>query len=291
MITQNELQYVNNWPIHCPYPGKEYARQSAERLIASFEEFKKYYLNKKYSIILSNGEQLDFEIKDKNLCHLLGVDYKNLTGDYFESFRRDILNVEDSISSYDLLRIIIEKIDEILDYDEIENGKVLNYYRLMIKNAIFQKLSDFSSFNFGVVNFDKNICNRQVGFNSTKLLYVQSNEAICPYFMMGILKDSQYHNKLNDYETIPYVGETLFAPYKPEDYFKEQEVVIPTQIEINDKIHLTKKIATPEEKIALLNQYKLLITRFGLANKLNVLGDYETILASASVKKLIRENV
>lgn len=70
-------------------------------------------------------------------------------------------------------------------------GKLLNYYRIVIKCAIFDKLSDFGKFNFGVINFDKNTyinnSKRNINSNSEKYLYVQSNEGVAPYFMMGII--------------------------------------------------------------------------------------------------------
>lgn len=292
MISINELRYVNAWPNRCPYPGIEYAKLSTDRLKASFEDFKKYYLNKKYSMILSNGEQLNLEIKSKNICHMLGVDYKNLSSDYFTSFRQNILGTSDKPSSFVLLNTLIEKIDDVLEYDEKNQGKVLNYYRLMIKNAIFEKLSDFSQFNFSVLNFNKERYSQTASFNSTKFLYVQSNEVLCPYFMMGILeeeKDTLQEKETNEFD-IPYFAvETLFAPNNPGEMFKNQEVAIPTQIEIDSGYTLSKRIATSEEKLALLNQYKLLISQFNISNKLNINGDYEAILASGSSKRLTKK--
>lgn len=291
MISINELKYVNMWVSKCPYPGIDYATLATDKLKQALEDFKNYYLNKKYSLFLSNGEQLDFEILEKNLCHMLGVDYKNLSGDYFKDFRINILGTNASLKSYELLNLLVDKIDKVLEYDEYHGGKVLNYYRIMIKNSIFEKLSDFGQFNFSVLNFDKNKYTKYASFSSNKFLCVQSNEIISPYFMMGILQEMKDNSNEDEYDEInlkPYTVETLFAPTNANEFFKDQEVVIPTQIEINSGDKLIKKIATSKEKLALLNQYKLLINQYGLPNKLNISGDYEAILAEDCSRRLVK---
>ena len=85
MITLRELEYVNGWARKVPYPGIEYAEKTAEKLVNAYEDFNNLYKDKKYDIITSSGEQILFEILDKNLCHMLGVDYKNLTDSYFDA--------------------------------------------------------------------------------------------------------------------------------------------------------------------------------------------------------------
>lgn len=286
MITLNELKYVNAWTSKCPYPGIEYATLAAKKLVESYEDYNEHYLNKGYSVILSSGEQFDFEIYNKNICHMLGIDYKNLTGEYFEKFRSEILGVSSSIKSYDLLKAIIDNIDEVLKYDEKTNGKVLNYYKLMIKSSIFEKLTDFSRFNFGVLNFNKDKYPSTANFKSTKFLYVQSNEIVAPYFMMGILNDTKPGEGTEDENM--FAVETLFAPNKPHEFFMSSEAAIPTQIQIDTGEKLIKKEATASEKLALLNQYKLIISTYNLPNNLNISGDYEAILADAASKRLIK---
>ncbi len=286
MITLNELKYVNTWTSKCPYPGIECATLAAKKLVESYEEYKKHYLDKTYSIILSSGEEFDFKIHDKNICHMLGIDYKNLIGEYFNLFRNEVLGISMVPKSYDLLKVIIDNIDEVLKYDEKTNGKVLNYYKLMIKNSIFEKLSDFSRFNFGVLNFDKSKYPSTAKFNSTRFLYVQSNEIVAPYFMMGIINDAKPGEEAEDENK--YAVETLFAPNKPYEFFLSSEAAIPTQIQIDTGEKLIKKEASASEKLALLNQYKLIISQYNLPNNLNISGDYEAILADAASKKLIK---
>lgn len=49
-----------------------------------------------------------------NLCHMLGIDYNNLKGEYFNLFRKEVLKTEDDLRSYDLLKLIIENIEDVL---------------------------------------------------------------------------------------------------------------------------------------------------------------------------------
>lgn len=152
----------------------------------------------------------------------------------------------------------------------------------MIKCAIFDKLSDFSRFNFGVINFDKKTHMENIGcnsnINSTKFLYVQSNEAVSPYFMMGILP--------NNGDTSKFAIETLIAPtFNTRSFFYNQEVTIPTQILITTCDKMDKLEASPAEKIALLNQYRSIINEYNLPNRLNIYGDYESLLVEQSRTK------
>lgn len=287
MITRKELSFVTSWANRVPYPGLDYATTALEKLAEAIEYYNRYYNNKQYELILSNSEQLSFEILSKNLCHLVGIDYKNLTGDYFTNYRESVLNLDYIPKSYELLQAIINNMDEVLRYDYDYNGKAINYYRIMVKCAIFEKLSDFSRFNFGVINFDKDtyqtLSDYQISSKSNKFLYVQSNEPSAPYFMMGILSEDKEEQEESNQDK--YVAETLIAPTNTKDFFNNQEVVIPTQILVTTEEKMEKKEASPSEKIALLNQYKSIIETYSIPSRINIYGDYESILASSSVTK------
>ena len=287
MITTRELNYVSSWASKAPYPGMKYAEQATEKLFDAVGNYDKFYANKMYDIILSNGEQMSFEILSKNLCHMLGIDYKNLASDYFESFREDVLELTGPVKSYDLLKAILNKVEDILKYDYENGGKILNYYRIMVKCAIFDKLSDFSRFNFGVINFESDKYASEVGSiykgNTKKIFYVQSNEAVAPYFMMGVLPSGDPTDL--EYNPDKYAVETLIAPTNPKSFFSGQEVVIPTQILTITEENMIKTEATASEKLALLNQYKSIINNYNLKSKLNISGDYENILAAASIEE------
>ena len=61
------------------------------------------------------------------------IDYKNIMGDFFTRYREDVLKIDNTTTSYELLKTIIGNIDNVLKYDYDHCGFALNYYRIMIK--------------------------------------------------------------------------------------------------------------------------------------------------------------
>ena len=51
-------------------------------------------MDKEYNIIFSNSGEIDFQILSKNLCHLLGIDFQNIKGEYFEEYRKNVLEYQ-----------------------------------------------------------------------------------------------------------------------------------------------------------------------------------------------------
>lgn len=104
MITSKELQYVDAWASKVPMPGYDYSIKVLNDLKDCFNKFNEKYRNKEYNIIFSNGEEIKFEILDKNLCHMLGIDFSNIRGDYFDNYRLNVLGTNSqNLSSYELL--------------------------------------------------------------------------------------------------------------------------------------------------------------------------------------------
>ena len=276
MISRQELQYVGDYARRVPYPGDDYARDVINQLAHSVDIFKKKYDGKKYNIILSNGEEISFEIKNKNIAHLLGIDYKQLTtSEYMQPLVETILGIDftQPTSSYTILNRIIENGDEVIRNDRSNYNKFLNYYRLMVKTSCFDKLSDFNDFNFGFIDFNKMFYEEVTGVSylpsSTKYIFCHNDEALIPYCMMGLKPD-------NDLVTM--IPETLIAPMNFSDYLVNQELLLPIQMLINDEENLTKLVATSEEKIRLLNLYKYLIQTHNTNSYINIYNDYETML-------------
>ncbi len=280
MITRKEMGYINSWPNKTPYPGEEYSAIILSKLKKCFELYNNKYLNRKYTIQFSNNEEVDFEIQDKNVAHILGIDYKNISKDFFWDYRADILDIPtDSFSSYMLLEKIVDKMDDVLAYDkENESCSAINYYRVGIKCDIFSKLADLSNFHYGCINFNKDIYDKNnplVNFTpqSTKFLYTPSDEVVSPYFMMGIKKD----------EFVPgdqFIVETLMAVDSPLRFFAGQEVIIPTQILTDDNGKLDKRKASSAEKIKLIREYQNIVNEYNISNNLNIFGDYFSLLMS-----------
>jgi len=262
MITSKELQYVDSWANKIPMPGVEYSKEVLEEIKKCYEIFKQKYQDKEYNIIFSNQEEIKMQILDKNLCHMLGIDYSNIKGPFFKGARKKLFNVNtDNFTSFDLLEMILENADKIAenDNDHTVKEKFISYYKSSIKCEIFNKLSDFDKFNFGAIND-----------GIFKLLFMQSNEPVCPYFMMGIKPDEDDETR--------YIVSTLLAPSNPINNFKDKEVIIPTQIIVNNNEEFKKIKATPAEKIKLLTMYKNIVNMYRIPYNININGDYEAML-------------
>lgn len=295
MISRKELGYVSGWANRVPYPGDNYAEEVLDKLDKAEQLFREIYQNNKYNITFSNNEEIELEIMAKNMSHLLGIDYKNLSQDMFSDIRHRVLdlNPTEPLNSYLLLQKIIENRDKVIEFDRgNSNIKLLNYYRVSVKSDIFSKLGNLADFNFGCINFNKDTFLKITGReyynpNSTKFLYVPSDEPIAPYFLIGLLQTGGVkQNFINDEEEskliendAPYILETTLAPERVEDFFQNQEVIIPTQI-LKDTDKIFEKIpATPEDKIRLLKEYRSIIMNYGLEDNLNIYADYLAMLS------------
>lgn len=307
MISRKELAYVYSWARSVPYPGDTYSEEAMEKLKDAFNLFNERYNNTKYNIIFSNNEEIDLEIKGKNLAHMLGIDFKNLSNDVFLDFRKNVLglNPEEYLSSYALLKAIIENSDKVIDFDKNSDYlKAINYYKISIKSDIFSKLGDLTNFNYACINFDKPTFMKNVQFNfnpkSNKFLYLPSGEAICPYFFMGILQENDLkidETKNDDDEemkvedTKPYIVETLIAPDDPKQFFQNQEIIIPTQILRIKNKEMLKFPANPSQKIQLLKEYENIIRMYDIQNKINIYSDYIATLTQEEEKAKKLEKV
>lgn len=297
MITRKELSYISGWPNRVPYPGDDYALEAMEKLRLAEILFKEIYENNKYNITFSNNEEIEMEIKSKNLSHILGIDFKSLSKDLFTEFRAKILNLSpnDYINSYTLLKAIIENSDKIVEHDRSNTSlKIINYYKISVKSDIFSKLGNLADFNFSCINFNKkeflkNSNNSSYSANSTKYLYVPSDEPIAPYFLIGLLQAEPSDNNTNDTNTDienditidnkDYIVETSLALENVKSFFQNQEVMIPTQILKDTNKELTKIQASASQKKALLKEYRSIITEYELNNRINIYSDYLSMLS------------
>ena len=274
MLTLKELQYVELWANKIPMPGEEYSLSVLKEMENCYKLFLEKYNNKEYNILFSNADELNFSIQDRNLCHMLGVDFNNIKCDVFDSYREYAFGSKDvNYGSFGLLELIFENMDKIveLDNDPTNRYKAINYYKSSIKCEIFKKLSDFSKFNFISLNYD------DLG---TKNLVIPSNDALTPYFIMGLIKSTDPN------DNGIHVVNTLLAPTNPKECFENKEASIPTQIIISDNSKLSKIVATPEEKIALLTMYANIVNKYNIPNMINIYGDYENQLNEMSKSKI-----
>ena len=278
MISSKELKYVDSWARNIPMPGYEYSMDVLKEIERCYNLFQEKYKDKEYSMIFSNSDEIELEILSKNLCHLLGIDYKNIRDPYFDYYREKVFGTSTSdFTSYDLVEMILKNMEKVaqMDNDNSNKAKAINYYKSAIKCSIFNTLSNFEKFNFAAINYvgDK----PDINYDEQKCFFVPSNEALVPYFMMIIRKD-------NSESSGKYVPTSLLAPVNPIEYFDDQEVIIPTQILVNNNDNLSKIAATPEEKIQLITMYESIIHRYGISNRLNIYGDYLATLNDSKNK-------
>ena len=134
MVSKKELEYVNLRARQVPFPGKNYACDVMDSLIRSVETYEKNYQGKEYNFIFSNGEEIPFNILDKNLAHLLGIDFKTLSSDAMHSTTEKVLDYRafQDGGTYKLLKKIIERADEVIKNDSSSNNyRILNYYSIL----------------------------------------------------------------------------------------------------------------------------------------------------------------
>ena len=278
MITRQELDYIDYWASKTPYPGTNYALEALYKTKECLRIFNELFKDKNYTITFSDNSELFLDIESKNICHMLGVDYKNICSSYFDAYREEVLGLVNGsqITSYALISSLVDNLDNVLGYEERTGNRVLNFYKLAIKADIFLQLPCIEAMSFGCINIDRDVFqqtnNFLLGGNSTRYLYFPSDEVISPYYLLGLLKDTYSRDK--------YVVETLLAPINYKEYFNSQEVVIPTQILINDNSKLTKEANSSSVKLGLIKEYNNLTLGCGIDNKLNVYGDYISLLSN-----------
>ena len=278
MISFVELKYVQNFARFAPFPGEEYANNVMEKLVIAHDIFKNKYEGKQYSLILSNGEEFHFEVKSKNLAHLLGIDLKNLTSSEMTEARKVLgYSSTEFPFSYDLLKRIIDNADKVIKNDKecSREKRILNYYKMMIKCTSFSKLSSFENFNYGFINFNKDLYNVQVSEqytgNSEKFIFTPNDEALIPYCMMGFLPDNGSNI---------YVPETLLAPTDFYKYIENQELLLPVQTLVNNDDILSKIVATNSDKARILEMYKSILLECNIKANINIFNDYQNMLYS-----------
>ena len=85
----------------------------------------------------------------------------------------------------------------------------------------------------------------------------------------------------------PYIIETTLAPYTAKEFFKNQQVIIPTQILKDTNKQFEKIPASPEDKIRLLKEYRSILMNYGISDNLDIYADYMAMLSQDS-RKLVK---
>ncbi len=306
MISYMELRCADQYTNRISYPGLSYAKEALEKTKKAFDDYNRLFKDTKIGITCSDNSEIEFEIKAANLCHCLGINHKNFMTAFWDNARRNVLGLDKDkyISAFEFLSVLLEKSDKILEYDANvrKSSKMLNYYKLSIKADIFNKLTGLFDGQFGCINFDESIYNnisndtKKDGYVN-KIFYFQSDEVICPYYMVGLVEDKYmdttnfelseqlkktYTNPMTDIDIQKHVVRTIIAPINYADFFNNQGVVIPTQLIIDRNGELEKKEVSPTVKIAMLKDYRNLVAGTGITDNIDIYGDYTRNLLKES---------
>lgn len=269
MIKKEDVVHINKKASQAPFAGSSFAYDAINQLSYALFLFRKKYENKKYNLILSNGEEIVFEIKNKDLARLLGVDLKTIFSDKnmkHEFYELLGIKENDKISSFEVLSKIVENADLLIEHDEKNENRFLNYYRMMAKSILFNGLPPFEKFDYGIVNFDKErfqrIFNRRFGPRAKKYLMFPTDEEEIQFCFLGLAKDN---------ETNVLVPEVFLTPTNFQNYLFSQELLLPEELIVDDKKRCDVILPTKTEKIQLLNLYKSIIemykTRSSIRNR------------------------
>ena len=118
MITSKELKYVDSWAREIPMPGYDYSMDVLNQIEECYNIYNQKYKDKEYSFIFSDSEEIDFQINYKNLCHMMGIDYDNIKGDYFDRYRENVFGTAaNDFGSYKLVELILENKEKIATLD------------------------------------------------------------------------------------------------------------------------------------------------------------------------------
>lgn len=259
-MRKDEVRYIDSFTRRVPYPGREYG----EEVLDILEDCYNTYKNKNYKIEFSNNKTIDLYIWAKNICHLLGIDYKNLSGEYFEQFRKKYLGLKGKYNSVDLIDSIIENRDKILTFDYNRGNMCpINYYKVEAKCLAYKAFSDLTKFDYGCIDFNNSKYNsreeRKFTGDEAKYLYSKGDE-VFPFYILGM-------RKCNNRDNAPagsYFVDTFLAAHTPKSFFDNQEIVLPFEVTSNGK----KSEITREELIKLLTDYKNLIEEYNIPNRM-----------------------
>lgn len=245
MITNREMMFVNQKEeTKIPYPGHEYAKDALLELKEALLIYDTYYKNKMFDITFSNGENLEFIIEERTFSHLVGMpDMKT----FIEKGIIEQFYGGERIGSYQLLRDIMDNMDDFLNINEKENFSLFNLYRIKVRSEVFAKFSNFTDYNFGAIHYDKNIAENNgypTYMNAHTFFFVESNDANYPYHMMGIAKDTNGKQYI----------ETLFPTAFLEKMFKGQTISIPTAVSITQTESFFKGTISASQKLRQIKQ-------------------------------------
>lgn len=257
-----------------PLPTLKDMEKSFDLLECSVNYFEKNLRDKKYIFALSNGEKLELEIFESNLAHLLGIITLKYYSPNDKIFAGEILNLgsRKKVTSYQILKGMLEKKDEVIKHEYDTGNNNVNFYRIFVKSSIFQDATKLNDFTFGVIKLDPLMYQKMNGIftkiKSRDLIIFPSENFPTNHSIFGIKKANKC------------ILETLMNHTINRDFVSGQTIAFPTKIEkilINGEKEICKEISI-KETIELLNFYKQLVLNAKKDLQLDVEGFSKVII-------------
>lgn len=264
MIRPEDIFYIDNWARKAPFPGKDYAINTMDKLYEAYIKYRDVFKDMDYKLKLSSGETVNFKMYDMNIPSLLGLETQNLISEQLHQTVLDVLGINSYSErrGFEYLKKIIERADEVIKNDSLDYSyKILNYYRVKVKSSIFQELPCFDEFDYGIINNQES--HRCINGYNSKYIFIRTNEELTPYFIMSLRYDK---------DKGIYVPTTLLAMRQLGTFIDKQELVLPLNLTTTYFNKTDMVDATPKEKIQLLNMYRDIIKQYHTDTKINLDG-------------------
>jgi hypothetical protein len=220
------------------YPGDKAARLILERLKGCLYWYQTIYGEKKFEILFSNGRIITFKFRDSSVLHVMGFNLKDLVQYGFCS--------KGKINPYLVLNKLANNGRELIRINKDHNYGLIDFNKIQNKIEALLELTDFDSFNFAGLVFDRNIArsnNYFVNMKSNYFLFNASQEGNQCIPMLGVNADQGY------VETV-FNCEKINQPFK----FSNQAIAYPLFMrEYQNDVLLSEKFISEEER-GLLNQ-------------------------------------
>lgn len=276
MLTQSELNYVNRH--NFPYPGDDYALAALLKVKESLKQYQDYYKSREYEMTFSDGFSIKFEIIESNVAHMLGV--KKPTTNDIPEIDRALVGINKP-KSYAYLELISENPKDFIKLNKQYDNQLFNFFRINVRNQVFQKFSNFYDLNFGCVHFNPEILEDRdaTTMKSRTFLFTESYEIHAPYFMIGIAEIE---------EGKPFI-ETLFPNLFGDKMFRNQVITLPTSLLVTTPTDFRQINPTPKQKLDLFRRLRNDLAQYN--SYFDFAFDYESMLADQAKeesKQLIR---
>ena len=262
-MTKKELQYVRLFAREVPYPGLDYCKDVMDKLEECYHKFN----SDRYTIEFSDNKRIFLYTWFNNITNLLGIDYKNISGHYFDNYRRDILGLGEKFDTNKVVKAIVENKERVISYDDDRRSLLaINYYKLDAKCSAFLRFSDLSMFDYGCIDFDSKLYQRltheRIITPDVKFLYASSGDEEIPYYLLAIKKSDQQKYAIAG----SYVTQHFYACEYPKKYFNGQNVILPCKVKKGKE----EKTISRKEMIELLEEYKDIISEYDLESRLKI---------------------